>query len=584
MLAQSPQISDTEGIRRQLEKILSHKAFRESGAPARLLRFTVEQTLAGRGAEIKEYTLGASVLGRGDKFDPKLDTIVRVQFRRLRVKLEQYYCTDGKADQILITYEKGRYVPQIRVRGVETASPATPSSIAVLPFTDLSGKPDEAYFGEGLAEELIHGLSRIPTLKVVARTSAFQFRGSGTDVREIGRRLGVQTVMEGSVRRVGDLLRLGVRLINAADGFTLWSSLYERGAEDIFAVQEELAQAIISTLGPQLGAGIGEVVRPRSMRDVDAYHLYLRGRHQWNQLGPESLQRAIQCFREVIARDPSYAPAYAGLADCYIALADSGYSSPNEVMPKAKQAGVQAIALDPALGEAHTSLAKVTEGYEWRVTEAESMYLRAIGLNPGYATAHYWYGMYLDSSGRHAEAFDEIRRAQLLDPLSPMINWAAGHMLEVEGRQTEAMEQYRRADDLIPRNIDTLRYLMLGAARIGRYGDVEVVLREGELARNDVVSQIVLAGIHGAHGRINEGLQLLERVERRVASVYVPPIQISTAYLMLGQADRAFAWLDEALIQRDSQLLSLGSDPFFQSLRTDPRFQRLLERVASIKQ
>ena len=180
-------IPDPESVCRQLDRILSHKTFRESGAPARLLRFTVEETLAGRSGEIKEYTLGSNVLGRGSRFDAKLDTIVSVQFRRLRAKLDQYYANEGKADPILISYEKGGYAPRMRVRRLEAASPAPSASIAVLPFTEAHGKADEIYFGDGPAEELINGLSRIPELKVVARTSAFQFRGSSTDVREIGR-------------------------------------------------------------------------------------------------------------------------------------------------------------------------------------------------------------------------------------------------------------------------------------------------------------------------------------------------------------------------------------------------------------
>jgi serine/threonine-protein kinase len=582
MSAQSLPIPDKEGIHRQLERILGRKTFRGSTAPANLLRFTVEETLAGRSAGIKEYTLGSQVLGRGNRFDPKLDTIVRVQFRRLRAKLDQYYAGEGKTDPILIAFEKGGYVPEIRLRGYAAASQATPASIAVLPFAEASGNPDEAYFGEGLAEELIHGLSRLPALKVVARTSAFQFRGGGADVREIGSRLGVETIMEGSVRSSGEQLRLSVRLINAVDGFTVWSSVYERRIADIFAVQDELAQAIISALSPRLGTAAGQAGRPRSTRSVEVYRLYLRGRHQWNQLGPESLQRAIECFRKVIAQEPSYAPAHAGLADCYIALAGSGYTSPNEVMPKARQAAAEAVALDPTLGEAHTSLAKVTEDYEWRLTEAESIYLKAIELSPGYATAHYWYGMYLLSLSRHTEALCEVRTAQELDPLSPMINWAAGMMLEIQGKQPEVREQYWVANDLIPRNPDTLRYLMLGAARKGRYGDFERALRTDDLAHDDVISQIVLAGIHGVHGRTTDGLRLLERVEG--SSTYVPPIPVSTAYLTLGQTDRAQAWLEEAFVQRDSQLLWLGSDPVFEPLRANPWFQRLLERIAAVKQ
>jgi Tfp pilus assembly protein PilF len=212
----------------------------------------------------------------------------------------------------------------------------------------------------------------------------------------------------------------------------VWSSVYERRIEDIFAVPDEVAQAIISALGPRLGAATGQLGRPRSTRNVEVYRLYLRWRHQWNQLGPESLQRAIECFGKVIAQEPSDAPAHAGLADCYIALAVSGYTSPHEVMPKARQAAAEAVALDPTLAEAHTSLAKVTEGYEWRLTEAEWIYLKAIELSPGYATAHYWYGMYLSSLSRHAEASREIGTAQELDPLLPMINWAAGMVLEIQ--------------------------------------------------------------------------------------------------------------------------------------------------------
>jgi serine/threonine-protein kinase len=583
MLAQSQEFPDPENVCRQLERILCHRTFRESGAPARLLRFTVEETLAGRSAEIKEYTLGANVLGRGLRFDPKLDTIVRVQFRRLRAKLQQYYANEGRGDQILIAYEKGGYVPQVRVRRAETPSPAPPASIAVLPFRDISGKPDEMYFGEGLAEELIQGLSRIPGLKVVTRTSAFQFRG-GTDARDIGCQLGVQTIIEGSVRRSENRLRLSVRLVNTADGFTLWSSGYERRTEDVFAVQEELAQSIIANLGTHLGASIGDAAKPRRTKNVEVYYRYLMGRHHWNQLGPDSLNRAIECFRQVIAQEPSYGPAYAGLADCYIALAGNGYASPHEVMPKAKQAAIEAIALDATLGEAHTALAKVTEDYDWKVSEAEPIYLRAIGLNPGYAVAHYYYSMYLTSSGRHAEAFDEIHKAQELDPLSPIINWAAGFLLQIEGRLPEALEQYSRANDLIPRNPDTLRFLMLGAAHTGRYLEIESALRQDELAGNDVVSRIVVAGIHGAHGRIAEGLRILAQVERQSTSVYTPPIAVSTAYIALGQADRALAWLEQAFAQRCSKLLTLGADPLFQSLCPDQRFQLLLERIASIKQ
>lgn len=568
----------SEAVSTHLRKILSSEEFSHAAGPGRLLRFTVEETLQGRTNQIKEYTLGVAVFDRGDGFDPRLDSIVRVQARRLRAKLSRYYETEGRLEPVRIEYPKGGYVPIFRKP--DAASPAVREdrpalSIAVLPFADLSAGQDQAYFSDGLSEELIHCLSQLPGLNVMARGSVAHFKSGNADFREIGTRLNVQFVLEGSVRCAGPALRVAVRLVNVASGFTVWSTVYERRMEDLFAIQEEIARSVSMALQPRLSPDApASANSSRRTENLEVYDLYLRGRHLWNQLGPKSVQRSIEYFQEALRIDNRYAPAYAGLADAYITLAGSGFVAPREVMPPAREASLRAIELDDRLAEAHASLAKIAAEYDWDEERAELSYRRALRVNPGYANAHHWYGICLASAGRLQEAFEEVEVAQKLDPLSPGINWSLGHMLEQLGRKQEALKQYLRANDLIPFNPDTFHYLALGAAQRGLFAQIRLAKEMGY-----TLPPVVDAGVLAGEGRHGEARELLQAMEGELASHYIPPLALAHGWLASADYERALDWFERAFVERQFLLLNLDQNPVCAVLHGHPRFRQLLDSI-----
>jgi serine/threonine protein kinase len=293
-------------------------------------------------------------------------------------------------------------------------------SIAVLPFTNMSADPDQEYFCDGLAEELINALTQIEDLHVVARTSAFSFKGQQLDVREIGRKLNVATVLEGSVRKAGNRLRITGQLVKVADGYHLWSERYDREMDDVFAIQDEITLAIVDKLKPRLlGEEKAKLAKSRAV-DLEAYNLYLRGRWFAGQLAQEAFEKAIECYNQAIKKEPDYAPAYAGLADCHTWLPFVGPFESKKIMPKARKAALKALQLDDNLAEAHSSMALIKSLYDWDWESGEREYKRAIELNPGVAFIHQRYAMFLMYMGRHDEAINEAERALELDPLSPL--------------------------------------------------------------------------------------------------------------------------------------------------------------------
>jgi serine/threonine-protein kinase len=307
--------------------------------------------------------------------------------------------------------------------GAVSVPPAAPS-IAVLPFANLSADPDQDYFCEGLAEELITALARLPGLRVAARSSSFRFKGRGADLREVGTELHVDRVLEGSVRKAGGRLRVAVQLVDVRDGYQLWSERFDRSLEDVFAVQDEIAAQVARTLAPALTAG--EAARAGRSRtpDLEAYHLYLRGRHSWNKRHQGGLQTAVRYFAGAVDRDPAYAAAYAGLADTYglLALDVYGVLAPSEAMPRAKAAAERALDLEPGLADARAARAWVRLHYDWDWQGSEDDFRASLDLDPGRATTHHWYSFLLSARGRHEEAAREARRAWELDPLSPIVN------------------------------------------------------------------------------------------------------------------------------------------------------------------
>lgn len=448
-----------EEIRQQLEKIVASEIFAHSGRMSRFLRFVVEAALQGRAGEIKEYSIGVEVFDRPPSYDPRSEPVVRVEARRLRSKLEAYYQGEGRNDPILIELPKGSYVPLFHQR--ETAPPrfthrkaaaiavaavvlagvvywsarraqrkgartAAISSVAVLPFTDMSPQKDQEYFCDGLTEELIQELARVDGLRVAARTSAFQFKGKGVDIRRAGEQLKADAVVEGSVRKEGNKVRITAQLVSVADGYHLWSATYDREFADLFGIQEEISRSIATALRRELA---GRSLTTRYSRDPQAYDLYLYGRFYWRKTSPEAVAKARRYFEQAIEKDPRFALAYAGLADSYassVLLEEREPAGRMENLAKAKMAARKALEIDPALPEAHVPLAVAScRLWEWR--EAEREFRRAIELDPNYATAHNLYAnTYLAPRGELADAFRELKQALELEPLdlATNVNWA----------------------------------------------------------------------------------------------------------------------------------------------------------------
>lgn len=462
----------------------------------------------------------------------------------------------------------------VRGPSKQSATAAAPS-IAVLPFVNLSADASNEYFSDGLTDELIDALAHIDGLQVVSRTSAFSFKGKRVDVSEIGARLKVATVLEGSVRRDGTRLRLTAQLINAKDGYHLWSQTYERELKDVFAVEAELAQSIVATLRPRLMPS-AKAAAPTG--DPQAHDLYLRGRYLWNRRTPEGLHKAISFFEQAIERDRRYAPAYAGLADSYVLLVQYAGAPAKEMLPKARAAATRALELDPDSAEAHATLGLVAQqDYEWKLGEAELR--RAIALAPAYVSAHLWYGTLLTSTGRNGEARAEIETANRLDPTSTRVGVNLALSYVREGKYERAIEQANATLDL-----DS------GAAPAHVALAVTYLCQrkfDAALAELDISESRGLGPFHGLRGFIyaesgRRGDALRERAMVDDASISTPYRSFNRALVDIGlrEIDQAFADLDLAITQRDLPVSTL-SDPMFDAIRGDPRFRLLRRKMNS---
>ncbi|MEJ2722384.1 MAG: protein kinase, partial [bacterium] len=346
-----------------------------------------------------------------------------------------------------------------------------PVGIAVLPFADVSQKKDQDYLCDGIAEELINHLAKVEGLHVVARTSAFSFKDKNEDIREIGRRLGVETLLEGSVRKAGDRLRITAQLINATDGYHLWSERYDREMEDVFTIQDDITMAIVDKLKITLLGKEKDALVKRHTEDVEAYNLYLKGRFFWNKRTETGYLKGLEYFRQATEQDPSYASAYAGVADSYDLLGWYGYLSPQEAFPRARQAAEKARDLDDSLAEAHASLGWISTNYDWDWKSAEKEYNRALELNANYATAHQWYAEFLTYMGRHDDSVLEMRRALELDPLSLIINNDLGQVYYFARRYDEAIFQLRKTLEMDPGFVVAHFFLALAYAQKSMYDE-----------------------------------------------------------------------------------------------------------------
>jgi serine/threonine-protein kinase len=470
-------------------------------------------------------------------------------------------------------------------KGLESSSVIPSSkkpqpSIAVLPFTNLSADKEQEYFCDGMAEEIINALTQVEGLRVVARTSAFFFKGKDIDIREIGRKLSVVTLLEGSVRKAGNRLRITAQLLNVADGYHLWSDRYDRDMEDIFAIQDEISRAIVEKLKFKLLGEERVALVKRYTDNFEAYNLYLKGRHFWNKRTEMDLKKAIEYFEQAIEKDPNYALAYAGLASTYVTLPEYSGLPPKEIMPKAEAAAKKALELDATVAEAHAVLGSIKTYYDWDWAGAESEFKRAIELDPSYPTAHHWYNTYLRCLGRFDEALAEIKRAQELDPLSLIINVNIGFILYLMRQYDKATDQYKKTLELDPNF--SAAHGMLGWL-YGVRGKFNEAIAELQKVRTLAGSgPFVLGHLGYCYGRAekrNDAINILNELFEFSKQGYSVSFDIGFVYYGLGDKEKTFEWLEKAYQERSSWLLYLNADPMWDSLRSDLQFIALMRKI-----
>ncbi|MEO8449679.1 MAG: protein kinase [Gemmatimonadota bacterium] len=453
-------------------------------------------------------------------------------------------------------------------------------TIAVMPFVNATPDPENEYLSDGVTDELINALAKVDGLEVTSRTSVFAHKGRKEDIRTIGRELAVSTILEGSVRRSGDRLRITVQLTNVADGRLLWAERYDRAAGDVFDLEEEMADTIVSTLRANLLGEFSDPTPKRYTDNVRAYHLYLKGRFAWNKRTPEGVLEAIRWFEEAIAADPDYALAYTGLADSYALQVDYRGAPVIENLRRARAEAEHALALDDELAEAHTSLGWVSFIHDWDWDKARRHFDRAVGLNPRYPTARQWRSWYLVAMGRIDEAIAEGRLGQTLDPASVSIRRSLGWLLYYARRFDEAIAQLRQALMMNPTSEETQWILGLAYTEAGKYAEAEAILTEAHAgSRGQFHAFASLGRLAALRGRRAETEQALQTLHETAGRRYVSPVDFARIYLALGDTDRTFEWIERAHEERRGWMVYLRVEPTLGPIRGDPRFTALLRRM-----
>jgi len=459
--------------------------------------------------------------------------------------------------------------------------PAGKIMMAVLPFENLSGDPEQEYFSDGLTEEMISRLGNMQPerLGVIARTSSMRYKGSQKPIDEIARELGVSYLIEGSVRRAAGQVRITAQLIQVSDQTHLWAENYEKPVEDVFAVQSEVADKVAASLAVKLLAGRqGNLAQPATT-DPEAHEAYLRGRFHLEKRTKEGLEKAVGYFKQAIALDPGYALAYTGLADSYLVMPWFAYVQPREAYPLARAAALKALKIDDTLAEAHASLG-YSQHLDWNWAEAAREFQRALNLNPGYAVAHHWYSGYLADIGRFDEAIAEGLRAQELDPYSLIIVRDLGSAFYFARRYEEAVKQYRKALELDPDFAPSRAFLGMAYSLLG---DHQRAIAEGLAAvrlSGDAPGRLAALGrIYAAAGRKKEAENVLGQLAQLSETAYVSSFDVALIYVLLGDKERALGLLGTAFEARDPEMVRLKRDPFLDALRADPRFQDLMRRM-----
>ena len=459
---------------------------------------------------------------------------------------------------------------------------AAKNSIAVLPFQNASADPDVEYLSDGITESLINSLSQLPDVRVMARTTMFTFKGREVSPQEVGRQLGVDTVLTGRVVQRGDSLTVQADLVSVADGSQMWGERYNRNSADVLAVQGEIARDVLSKLRAKLSGAEEQSLSKGYTRDAEAYRLYLTGRYLLNSGTTEGVGKSVGYFRRAVDLDPRFALAHAGMADAYTLMGTTitATARPRDVMPMAREAAQRALELDSGLSEAHTSLAWVKYRFDWDWRGAEGEFRRALELNPSNALARHWYADYLLAMGRFDESLAEVKRARELDPLSVLINWNVGRILFHARRYDESLAELRKALELNPNYPRTRGYLEIVYMQKGM--DEEALAEHLKSAALADVGPERIAAVKGAYD--SGGWKAVWRKELEwtledAKGRHVSPFIVAWFYSRIGDRDGALEWLNKSVEERDGTLVYLNIDQRWDSVRADPRFAELVRKV-----
>jgi eukaryotic-like serine/threonine-protein kinase len=456
----------------------------------------------------------------------------------------------------------------------------TIDSVAILPFANTGGDPNIEYVSDGITEGLINNLSRLPKLRVMARTTVFTYKGKQVDPRKVGQELKVRAVLTGKLTQVGDTLIIQGELVDSADGSQLWGEQYNQKFSDILTVQGTIAKEIAEKLRYKITGEQEKLLTKRYTENTEAYQLYLKGRYFWNQRTPPSLQKSMEFYQQAINKDPNYALAYAGMADSYTSLAAISDVDPKECFPKAKIAVAKALELDDTLAEAHATMMYIKSHYDWDWTGVEKEYRRAVQLNPNYAVAHATYGGYLNKMKRLTEGIAKVKRAQELDPLSLMSNMLLGRAYLLARQYDQAIDQLQKTLEIDPNFFPARTHLSIAYIQKKMYNHaIEELSKASEAAGHYDESISLIGYTHAVTGKRAEAMKVVDQLKERSKQRYVSPYLIATIYAGLGDKDQTFEWLQKAYEDRSFRLTFIAVQPEFDNIRPDPRYADLLRKL-----
>src|SRR5213596_20598 len=454
-------------------------------------------------------------------------------------------------------------------------------SIAVLPFENRSEDKANAYFADGVQDEILTRLSKIADLKVASRTSTQHYKSMPENLAEIAKQLGVAHILEGSVQKSGDAVRVNVQLIKAANDSQVWAETFDRKLTDIFSVESDVAKAIADQLRAHITRREEQVIAAKPTKNIEAYDAFLRGRYFWNKRTSDGIKHAIEHFQQSIERDPNFALGYVGLADSYTGLTFYNFAAPQEAMPKAKESAIKALALDDTLAEAHTTLAHILINYDWNASAAEKEFKRSIELNPEYATAHQWYAIhYLTATGRLEQAVEEMKKALELEPASLVMNTFMGATLYYAGRYDEAIDQCRRTIQMDPNF--AVAHWHLGLAYEQKQlldAATEEFKKAISLSGGSPLMKAALGRVYAESQKKHDANEMLNELNELAKGQYASAYEIATICVALGNNEQAFQLLEKAYTEHSFHLVNLNVSPQFKSVRSDPRFQDLVQRI-----